>query len=78
MSIYSLYYKDYVSAKYWYEKSRAKDCIESIFNLGQLSLKLNDDSEAEKYYKEGSKLGNKKCYMLASLYYKKIMKLMKI
>ncbi|MDM8129678.1 tetratricopeptide/SEL1-like repeat protein, partial [Paraclostridium benzoelyticum] len=70
--IYSIYYKDYVSAKYWYEKTREKGCIESIFNLGQLSLKLNEDSEAEKYFKEGSKLGNKKCeYMLASLYYKK-------
>ena len=70
--IYSLYYKDYVNAKYWYEKSRNKECIESIFNLGQLSLKLNEDSEAEKYYKEGSKLGDKRCeYMLASLYYKK-------
>ncbi|EPZ54121.1 putative multi-complex assembly domain protein [[Clostridium] sordellii ATCC 9714] len=64
--------KDYVSAKYWYEKPRLNDCIESIFNLGQLSLKLNEDSEAEKYFKEGTKLGDKKCkYMLASLYYKK-------
>ena len=70
--IYSIYYKDYVNAKYWYEKPRLKECIESIFNLGQLSLKLNEDSEAEKYFKEGAKLSNKKCqYMLASLYYKK-------
>nr|WP_330362467.1 hypothetical protein [[Clostridium] dakarense] len=70
--IYDIYYKDYINSKYWYEKGRAKQCVESIYNLGQLSLKLNDTSEAEKYYSEGYKLGNKKCeYMLAGIYYKK-------
>ncbi|MGL5314053.1 MAG: tetratricopeptide repeat protein [Peptostreptococcaceae bacterium] len=70
--IYDIYYRDYINSKYWYEKARAVDCIESIYNLGHLSLKLNEDSEAEKYYKEGMGLGCKKCeFMLAGLYYKK-------
>ena len=70
--IYDIYYKDYINSKYWYEKARSKGCIESIYNLGQLSIKLNDIYEAEKYYNEGFKLGNKKCeYMLAGIYLKK-------
>ena len=70
--ISDIHYNDITNAKYWYEKARSKGCIESIYNLGQISLKLNDDLEAEKYYKEGLKMGSKKCeYMLAGLYYKK-------
>ncbi|MDU4936157.1 MAG: hypothetical protein E6X43_12690, partial [Peptostreptococcaceae bacterium] len=70
--IYHTYYNDYVNAKFWYEKARNNGCVESIYNLGQLSFKLNSYAEAEKYYNEGIKLGNKKCeYMLAGLYYKK-------
>jgi len=70
--INDIYYKDYANAKYWYEKARANDCIDSIYNLGQLCIKLNEYSEAEKYFKEGTELFSKKCeYMLASLYYKK-------
>ncbi len=65
-------------SKYWYEKGRSKECTESIYNLGQLSLKLNDNHEAEKYYNEGFKLGNKKCeYMLAGIYFKKSMDMYK-
>ncbi len=70
--INDIYYKDYANAKYWYEKARANDCIDSIYNLGQLCIKLNEYSEADKYFKEGTELFSKKCeYMLASLYYKK-------
>lgn len=70
--IYDMFYKDYVNSKFWYEKARAQGCVESIYNLGQIYLKLNDDAEVEKYYKEGIKYGSKKCeYMLAGLYYKK-------
>ncbi|GAA3656781.1 hypothetical protein GCM10022323_16470 [Asaccharospora irregularis DSM 2635] len=70
--IYDIYYKDYTNSKYWYEKSRAQGCVESVYNLGQLNFKLGDYDSAEKYYKEGVQLGSKKCeYMLANLYYKK-------
>ena len=77
--IYDIFYKDYINSKYWYEKARSQQCVESIYNLGHLSLKLHEDSEAEKYYKEGFKQGNKKCeYMLAGLYYKKSLDMYKI
>ena len=70
--IYHKYYKDYINAKFWYEKARNNGCTKSLYNLGQISFKLNSYIEAERYYNEGMKLGNKKCeYMLASLYYKK-------
>ena len=61
------------------KNQESQQCVESIYNLGHLSLKLHEDSEAEKYYKEGFKLGNKKCeYMLAGLYYKKSLDMYKI
>ena len=44
------YYNDYTNAKYWYEKSKEQGCIESIYNLGQLSLKLGEVEESEKYF----------------------------
>ena len=70
--IYQTHLKDYVNAKFWYEKAKENGSIESIFNLGQLSLKLNSLEEAEKYYNEGIKQGCKKCeYMLGALYYTK-------
>ena len=44
--IYHTYYNDYVNAKFWYEKARNNGCVESIYNLGQLSFKLNSYAEA--------------------------------
>ena len=70
--IYEIYYKDYTNAKYWYEKSKEQGCIESIYNLGQLSLKLDEIEESKKYFLEGSAKEDKNCeYMLAYLYYEK-------
>ena len=70
--IYDIFYKEYDDAKYWYEKSRSKKCIESIYNLGLLNLRLKKYSEAEKYFKEGLGYEDSRCeYMLAWLYYKK-------
>ena len=66
------YYNDYTNAKYWYEKSREQGCVESIYNLGQLSLKLGEVEESEKYFAEGMKKEDKNCeYMMAYLYYEK-------
>ena len=70
--IYDIHYKEYDDAKYWYEKSRSKKCIESIYNLGLLNLRLKEYNEAEKYFKEGLRSDDSRCeYMLAWLYYKK-------
>ena len=70
--IYHIHYKEYDNAKYWYEKARDNKCIESIYNLGLLSLEINDYDEAKKYFKEGVSLDCKKCeYMLAYIYMKK-------
>ncbi|OJT84734.1 hypothetical protein BM533_19300 [Clostridioides difficile] len=38
--IYDMFYKDYVNSKFWYEKARAQGCVESIYNLGQIYLKI--------------------------------------
>ena len=51
--IYENYYNDHTNAKYWYEKSKNQGLVESIFNLGQISLKLEDDELAKKYFKQG-------------------------
>ena len=70
--IYENYYSDHTNAKYWYEKSKNQGLVESIFNLGQISLKLDDDELAKKYFMQGVELGNKDSeYMLAGLYLKK-------
>ena len=70
--IYDIFYKEYDNAKYWYEKARTKKCIESIYNLGLLNLRLKEYSEAEKYFKEGLQSEHSRCeYILAWLYYKK-------
>ena len=70
--IYETFYNDYTNAKYWYEKSREQGCIESIYNLGQLSLKLGEVEESEKYFAEGAKKEDKNCeYMLAFMYFEK-------
>ena len=70
--IYENYYNDYTNAKYWYEKSREQGCVESIYNLGQLSLKLGEAEESEKYFAEGMKKEDKNWeYMMAYLYYEK-------
>ncbi|MDY2736528.1 tetratricopeptide repeat protein, partial [Intestinibacter sp.] len=70
--IYENYYSDHTNAKYWYEKSKNQGLVESIFNLGQISLKLDDDEMAKKYFIKGVELGNKDSeYMLAGLYLKK-------
>ena len=70
--IYENYYNDHTNAKYWYERSKNQGLVESIFNLGQISLKLEDDEVAKKYFKQGVELGNRDSeYMLAGLYLKK-------
>ena len=50
--IYDIHYKEYDDAKYWYEKSRSKKCIESIYNLGLLNLRLKEYNEAENILKK--------------------------
>ena len=70
--IYENYYSDHTNAKYWYEKSKNQGLVESIFNLGQISLKLEEDELAKKYFKQGVEAGNKDSeYMLAGIYLKK-------
>ena len=64
--------QDYTNAKFWYEKAREQGCVESIFNLGQLSVKLDDITESEKYFTEGLSMEDKSSeYMLAYIYLEK-------
>ena len=76
--LYETKFNDYTNAKYWYEKAKEQGCIESIYNLGQLSLKLEQMEESEKYFLEGIKQEDKNCeYMLAYIYYEKSKKMFK-